>query len=347
MKTRTWQFLVGAGMLCVLATGASARDLTFTGFGGASSERVSKAMLQPYTKKTGIKITEAAYDGGISQMRLMVDSGNVTWDLVDVEGQDLYRGCEEGLYETIDVKSLIDTDDFVPSALGSPCGVGWSSWATVLAYNSDKIKNPPTSWADFFDLKKYPGKRGLRQGPQLTLEIALMADGVKADDVYKVLSTKEGVDRAFKKLDTIKSSIQWWTSGAQPQQWLAGGDVALTAAYNGRVTVAHNQGQPLAHIWNGQIYTYDYFVIVKGSPKKEEALALMKYMLSPEALAAQAKLIPYGPASKKAMAMLEPERVAEFPTAPNNLTNAVATSNEFWAEHLEDLTERFNAWAAQ
>jgi putative spermidine/putrescine transport system substrate-binding protein len=123
--------------------------------------------------------------------------------------------------------------------------------------------------------------------------------------------------------------------------------VILTAAYNVRVTVAHNQGQPLAHIWDGQIYTYDYFVIPKGSPNKDQALTLMKYMLSAGPLSEQAKLIPYGPANKKAMAMLEPARVAEFPTAPANLKTAVATDNQFWAEHLEELTERFNAWAAK
>ena len=347
MTSRKWKFLLSAGMLCALTVGASARDLTFTGFGGASSERLNKAMLAPYTKATGIKITEATYDGGTAQMRLMVEAKNVTWDLVDVEGQDLYLGCEEGLYETFDASTMINTADYIPSALGSKCGIGWSAWATVLAYNSDKIKVAPKDWGDFFDLAKYPGKRGLRQGPQFSLEIALMADGVPAADVYKVLGTPEGVDRAFKKLDTIKSSIQWWTAGAQPPQWLAAGDVVLSAAYNGRITVAHDQGQPLAHIWDGQIYTYDYFVVPKGSPMKEQAFALMKYMLSAEPNAEQAKLIPYGPANIKSMAMLDPARIAQFPTSPVNMKVSVATDNQFWAEHLQELTERFNAWAAK
>jgi putative spermidine/putrescine transport system substrate-binding protein len=339
--------LLGAGVLLAFAVNASAHDLTFVDFGGAMGDRLKEAMLDPFTAQTGIKVGQVAYDGGTSQIRLMVQSKNVTWDLVDVEGQDLRLGCEEGLFEKIDTASMINAADFVPSALGSSCGVGYVAWSTVLAYNSTKVKSVPTGWADFFDTVKYPGKRGLRQGPQGNLEIALLADGVAPADVYKVLSTPEGVDRAFKKLDTIKSSILWWTSGAQPQQLLGGGDVILSAAANGRVEIAHSQGQPLAYTWNGQIYNWDFFAIPVGSPMKAQALQLMKFMLGAKPGADLAKKIPYGPANKSAMPMLSAEEASHLPTSPDNLKTAVATDDRFWAENLESLTERFNVWAAK
>ncbi|MFX5756156.1 extracellular solute-binding protein, partial [Acinetobacter baumannii] len=115
-------------------------------------------------------------------------------------------------------------------------------------------KDAPKGWADFFDTKKIPGKRALRQGPKTTLEIALMADGVAPKDVYKVLATDEGVDRAFKKLDTIKGDLVWWKAGAQPPQWLAAGDVVMSAAYNGRIAAAQTEGVKLAIVWPGSLY---------------------------------------------------------------------------------------------
>jgi len=145
-------------------------------------------------------------------------------DLVEVESPELSRGCDERLFEELDPGIVGNPDDFVEGAI-QPCGVGFFVWSTVLAYNADKLKSAPASWADFWDTEKFPGKRGLRKGAKYTLEFALMADGVPVKDVYKVLATKDGQNRAFRKLDQLKPHIQWWEaarsrrSSSPPATW--------------------------------------------------------------------------------------------------------------------------------
>src|SRR5690606_18582457 len=145
-------------------------------------------------------------------------------------------------------------DAYIDAAVHE-CGVGAIVWDFVLAYDKDKLAEGPASWADFFDTTKFPGKRGLRQGPKSNLEFALMADGVAPADVYSVLATPEGVERAFAKLETIKNDVIWWESGAQAPQLLASGEVVMTSSYNGRIDAANKNDQRNFGIqWNGALF---------------------------------------------------------------------------------------------
>ena len=214
----------------------------------------------------------------------------------------------------------------------------------MLTYDPKKLATSPQGWADFWDIKKYPGKRGLRRGAKFTLEFALLADGVSNQDIYKLLGTEAGIQRAFKKLDEIKSNIQWWDSGAQPLQWLVAGDVVMTSAYNGRVTSAQEEGQSFAMQWNGSLYDLDHWAIVKGSPKKELAESFIAFASEPVQQKNYVEAIPYGPSNTNAMSLVDKRVGEKLPTAPENLKNARATDAEFWIDHGEDLEERFNAW---
>jgi putative spermidine/putrescine transport system substrate-binding protein len=216
-----------------------------------------------------------------------------------------------------------------------------------MAYNADKIKVAPQGWADFWDVKKYPGKRGLRKGAKYTLEFALQADGVKPADVYKLLATKAGVDRAFKKLDQLKPNIQWWEAGAQPPQFLASGDVVMSSAYNGRIDTAQKEGKNLKVVWTGSVYDVDSWAVPKGSPKLKEAMDFIKHASQPENQAVYSNKIAYGPTNLKAIQKVDPKSAANLPTWPANLKNALALDVNFWVEHGEELEERFNAWAAR
>ena len=250
------------------------------------------------------------------------------------------------MYQELDYSKIGDKKDFLPKAV-SDCGVGTFVWSTVLAYDADKLKTPPTSWADFWNVKTFPGKRGLRKGAKFTLEIALLADGVKPDDVYKVLATKEGVERAFKKLDQIKPHIQWWEAGAQPPQMLAAGDLVMSSAYNGRIATAQGEGKNLKIVWNGSIYDADHWAIPTGTPKLEQAYKFIAYASRPGPQQVYSSEITYGPTNLKAVEGLDPKRVANLPTAPQNLQGALASNTQFWVEHGEELEQRFNAWAAK
>ncbi|TCT03375.1 ABC transporter substrate-binding protein [Paralcaligenes ureilyticus] len=330
-----------------LAAGsAQARDLTVVNFGGANGDAQTAAFIQPMEKETGKKIIAVAYNGEQAKVKAMVETKNVVWDAVEVETGDLGRGCQEGLYEKLDWSKIGNKSDYVPEAVRE-CGVGTFVWSTVLAYNAKTLKTAPTSWADFWDVKKFPGKRGMRKGAHYNLEFALMADGVAPKDVYKVLATPEGVDRAFKKLDQLKPNIQWWEAGAQPPQMLAAGDVVMSTAYNGRIDAAQREGQPLKNVWNGSIYDLDYWVIPTGSPNKAEAEKYIKFATSTGPQVAYAQHIAYGPVNKAAITKLSPKILADLPNSPANAKSALFSDNTFWTDHGEELDQRFTAWAAR
>jgi putative spermidine/putrescine transport system substrate-binding protein len=226
--------------------------------------------------------------------------------------------------------------------------VGFFVWSTVLAYNADKLKTAPTSWVDFWDTKKFPGKRGLRKGAKYTLEFALMADGVAPKDVYKELASKGGQDRAFKKLDELKPSIQWWEAGAQPPQYLASGDVVMSSAYNGRIAAVQKESN-LKVVWNGGIYDFDAWAIPKGLDAKraEAAKKFIAYSVQPQQQKTYSENIAYGPANTQAVPLLSKDVLKDMPTTPENIANQVQIDVSFWADNGEQLEQRFNSWAAK
>lgn len=329
-----------------LAGAVHAADLTVISFGGTNQKAQVKAYYEPFMRTTGIKIIPGEYNGEQAKVKAMVEAGNVSWDVVELESPEMARGCEEGLYEKLDYSKIGNKKDFLPAAVNE-CGIGFFVWSTVLAYNADKLKQAPTSWSDFWDVQKFPGKRGMRKGAKFTLEFALMADGVAPADVYKVLGTKAGVDRAFKKLDQIKPHIQWWEAGAQPPQLLASGDVVMSSAYNGRIATAQKEGRNLKIVWTGNIYDVESYGIPKGTAKREEAYKFLATLAKPENQVVFSGEIPYGPTNVKANPQIGAAIAAELPTFAANIKTAVASNTMFWVEHGEDLEQRFNAWAAR
>jgi len=325
----------------------SAAELTVVSFGGANKEAQQKAYYQPFSTNSGVTVISGDYNGEMAKVRAMVDSKRVSWDVLDVESPDLMRGCDEGMFEKLDYRRIIKPAELLPGA-AQPCGMAAYAWSTVLAYNADRLKMAPRSWADFWDVKKYPGKRALRKGAKYTLEIALMADGVAPHDVYKVLNTPAGLNRAFAKLDQLKPYIQWWEAGAQPAQYLAAGDVVMSSAYNGRISAAQKEGgKQLRMVWNGNIYDYDYWVIPKGSANLDAAYKFLAFVSQPKAQAEYVKGISYGVSHRKAAGLIDAATLANLPTAPQNLQQGVAIDSGFWVDHGENLEQRFNAWAAR
>ena len=328
------------------AQAAQAADLTVISFGGANKAAQEKAYYAPFTKSTGIKVVGGEYNGEMAKVKAMVDTKSVSWDVLEVESPELARGCDEGMFEKLDYSKIGNKADFVSGA-AQTCGVGIFVWSTVLAYNADKLKVGPSGWKDFWDVKKFPGKRGMRKGAKYTLEVALMADGVAPKDVYKVLATPAGVDRAFKKLDQLKPNIQWWEAGAQPPQYLVSGDVVMSSAYNGRIANTQKEGKNLKIVWAGGMYDFDSWAIPKGSPNKDAALKFIAFASKPENQKVYSQNIAYGPTNKKAVPLLDKQLVADLPTAPQNIKSGVAVDVAFWADYGESLEQRFNAWAAK
>ncbi len=326
---------------------SDARDLTVVGWGGSYQEAQRTAYFNPFVKKTGQKLLDESYNGEMAKIKAMVETKDVTWDVVQVEAPELIDACEQGLLEIIDWSKIGSKNNFIPDAVGE-CGVGTIVWAFILAYDADKIKGEgPKSWADFWNVKKWPGKRALRKSAKPSLEIALLADGVAPSDIYKVLSTEAGIERAFKKLDELKPHLQWWEAGAQPPQLLAAGDVVMTSAYNGRISGAIKEGRNFKIVWNGQLYALDSWVVVKGSPNIDQAYEFIKFASQPRNQAVLSVAMPYGPTHVKAVASVDPQVAPNLPTYPANLKGSVAINTEWWVDHQVELNERFNVWAAK
>jgi len=322
-------------------------DLTVVSHGGANKDAQVKAFYVPFSQQTGTHIVSDEFNGEMAKVKVQVDTGSVSWDVVEMEMPELARACDEGLLQEIGANPAISklTPILLEGAVQT-CGVGFFVWSTVLAYNADKLKVAPTGWADFWNVEKFPGKRGLRKGAMYTLEFALMADGVDPKDVYSVLSTKSGQDRAFAKLDKIKPYIQWWEAGAQPPQYLASGDVVMSSAYNGRIAAVQNESN-LRTVWSGGIYDMDAFAIPKGARNTEEGLRFIQYVLGVDAQKNYAEQIAYGPVNGQAVLLVDAKRRSNMPTDQANLAHQVAMNASFWADHGEQLEQRFNAWAAK
>ncbi|CAM3871346.1 ABC transporter substrate-binding protein [Vreelandella rituensis] len=347
MRTRLARSVAVSGLLTAgLAASASAQALTVISFGGASGDAMNTAYYGPFVEETGIELTPGDYNGELSRIRAMVETGNVSWDLVEMESPEMVRGCFEGLFEPIDWQRLGLGDVLIDSAFDE-CGVGTFVWSTVLAYDADALDAAPTSWEDFWNVEDFPGTRGLRRGAKYTLEFALMADGVPNEDVYDVLMTEEGVDRAFAKLDELKEHIQWWEAGAQPPQWLVAGDVVMTSSYNGRIAAAQEEGNNLEIVWDGSLYDLDYWAIVSGSDNVDEAYQFIEFASQPENQAVYSSEIPYGPVHPDAIDQLDEEQARRMPTHADNLEGALAINTGFWVDYGEQLEQRFNAWATR
>ncbi|SET11058.1 ABC transporter substrate-binding protein [Paracoccus homiensis] len=343
-----------------LIAGPALADVNLLSWGGAYGNSHLEAYAKPFEAETGTKVVMADADNPATPIKAMVEAGNVSADVASVEYADAVRLCDEGLLELIDPAILAPTadgvaaeEDFIDGAI-TECFVGTDVYSMVLAYDDAQFSDAkPASPADFFDLEAFPGKRTMRKGAKFNLELALMADGVPADQVYEVLGTDEGVDQAFAKLEEIKDDVIWWEAGAQPPQLLADGEVSMAYAFNGRIfNAAQGEGKPFKIIWDGQIYEMEGWVIPKGAPNLEEALEFVTYSTSPAPQARAAEFISYGPPRKSAAALVGNIEGTDQPMGPNlptteaNMQNALGSDLDFWVDHDAELNERFNSWLA-
>lgn len=262
--------VLSASLLTLACQAALAADsLNFVSWGGTTQDAQKEAWAVPFTKATNIKVVQ---DGptDYGKLKAMVESGNVQWDVVDVEADFALRAASEGLLEPLDFNQI--KRDKIDPRFVSDHGVGSFFFSFVLGYNEGKLgANKPVDWTALFDTKAYPGKRALYKWPSPgVLELALLADGVAPDKLYPL-----DLDRAFKKLDTIKQDIVWWGGGAQSQQLLASGEASLGQFWNGRVYALQQDGAPVGVSWKQNLVMADFLVIPKGAKNKEAAMKFL------------------------------------------------------------------------
>jgi putative spermidine/putrescine transport system substrate-binding protein len=334
-----------AALLCttVLAS-AQSRDLTVVGFGGGFQDNARKHLFQSYAKERNIKVLDDVYNGEMAKIYSMVKANDVTYDVVMVEAPELARGCEDGMFEKIDW-SVVDRKKFISDGT-TTCGAGAVGWGISLFYDSVRTPSGPSNYAEFWDTIKFPGKRTLRSGAKMTLEIALIADGVAASDVYKILATTDGQRRAFTKLDALKSQIVWWKSGAQPLQFVGSGEVAYAIGYVGRTIRANDGGAKYPVQWNTMLYSFDYWAVVRNASNKAEGMKMIQYMTDEAPLKALAQDWAVSPANA-AVANSAEIRAKNPGMIAAHADKGLFISTDFWVVHGEDLEAKFNAWLAK
>ncbi len=331
-------------------TAAADDELTVVSWGGAYTRSQILGFVRDFEQETGIDVEMVDYAGGIEEIRSQVRAWNVKWDIVDLQLYDAIRACDDDLLVEIDFATLppapdgtAAADDFLPGAL-MRCGVGNLAGSTVVAWDHSRIERAPQRIEDFFDLGRFPGRRGLRRTPQTNLEWALIADGVAPERVYEVLATEDGVDRAFAMLTKLKPHIEWWSLGEEAVRLLETGRVVMTSAYNGRIHSAAQRGEPFSILWDHHARYIDVWAIPKHTENLEAALSFLRFATSTQSLAAQARYIPYGPLRRSSLGLLEPAVKVNLPTGPDNLPQMFQTDASWWAEHLPELQTRFERW---
>lgn len=335
--------LVAATALVALSCGvAAARDLTLVGR-SPGFEAINEVFVRPFVNATAIPVQTETWEGGIEALRAQVKAPDNAWDLILLDSDELATGCSEGLLEKLDWSAIGGKDHYLAQAV-SDCGVGAAVAGLALAWDRDKFPAAP-SWSDFWDVAKYPGKRGLQRGVRGNLEFALIADGVSPGDVYKVLATSEGVDRAFRKLDQLKPYIVWWQDAAEAARILASGDVLMTSAPASAIAMANRTSHRNFGLqWAASLYEVHSWAVLKGSPNLRAAVQFIYFVGTGAIEARLVSVSGEGGLAKGANDLLPAELAQNSPTAPANLAAAVRVDTGFWHDNLAKLRQRFETW---
>ena len=355
-----------------LSITSSAFAVTVASWGGAYTESQKLGYGDPTAKALGVDINWVDYSGGLSEIKAQKEAGAITWDIIEVFAFDTINGCDEGIFVEFDFdKDFPAAPDGTPASedffapMPSKCAVGNISYSWNYAYNVNNVDGTPKTIKDFFNTKKFPGKRAIYKSALTNLEIALAGDGVYmgkgGSEIYKLLETEAGVNRAMNKIKELctdpNGGCVFWSAGAQPPELLMSGEVVMATGWNGRFFNAIvGEGAPLVQVWDGQGLDYEYFALVKGGPDEANAKKALAMMTNTEMLAGSAKYIAYAPYRLSSLEIIkanEPwykdgktEMMPQMPTAPANTKKYFLVDPFFWADNGTELGEKWEAMKA-
>jgi len=351
---------------------SSAFAVTVASWGGAYTESQKLGYGDPTAKALGVDINWVDYSGGLSEIKAQKEAGAITWDIIDVFAFDTINGCDEGIFVEFDFdKDFPAAPDGTPASedffapMPSKCAVGNILYSWNYAYNVNNVDGTPKTIKDFFNTKKFPGKRAIYKSALTNLEIALAGDGVYmgkgGSEIYKLLETEAGVNRAMNKIKELctdpNGGCVFWSAGAQPPELLVSGEVVMATGWNGRFFNAEiGEGAPITQVWDGQGLDYEYFALVKGGPDEANAKKALAMMTNTEMLAGSAKYIAYAPYRLSSLEIIkanEPwykdgktEMMPQMPTAPANTKKYFLVDPFFWADNGTELGEKWEAMKA-
>ncbi len=343
-----------------LLGGARAADeLTVVTWGGAYEAAQKRAIFAPFTAQTGISVNIKTYSGGLAPLRQR--AAGEGWDVIDMTEDDAISACNEGALSALQLEEILVPprsgslkDDFERGALRK-CSVAQNIYATVFAYSEKAFPGvKPARVEDFFDLKRFPGKRALQRSPDVVLEWALLAEGVPAAQVYDLLSTERGLAVAFRKLDEIREDIVWWRDPDEPPALLANGAAVMASGFNGRFLAAANGGRaPISIVWDAQQIGYEVWAIPSGAKNVENAETFIGFATQPDQLARLAEHIPYAPTRQSALSRVGlhwrtqvPMRY-HLPNTPRRNERVLYRDSQWYASTRALRQRRFEDWLAK
>jgi len=342
-----------AAAIVALSVPAFAESITVANNGGSFSTAFREAYYKPWSAKTGNTVVDDSFNQELAKIRTQVETKKLIWDVVSVTAINEATGCDEGLLEPIDWSKYLDPKDFAEVGGFGKCGLPNNFVSGGLVYDGDKIAadNAPKTWADFWNVKKWPGKRGMLYRAEQTFEVALMADGVAPKDATKVLASPGGPERALKKLAELKPYIKWWKSGDESMQNILNGDVVMTFGWNGRVAAANqaNHRRLKIEFGAGHVSGSQMIAVMKGTPKKDLAVDFIRFASQPGPQAEFARRVLYAPANARAYALMTPEEKATLPSGHMSLASLQSGKLylDFWLNNGDSLLQRFITFAAQ
>ena len=318
----------------------NANEIFFASWGGAYQRALENAWLDPFSEATKIEIYRDT-EPEIAKIRAMVDTENVQWDIVTGGGETLMKGIEYNLFTKI-TADMVDQTSILDS-VKNQYGVPTEIYSTVIAFSKDKFPDEkPKTFSDFWDIDKFPGRRTLPDDPAAVLEAALLADGVNKAEIYKLLNTEQGLERALNKIREIKDHITfWWSSGAQPVQALGSGEVDLALGWNGRFQAGIDNGLNIEMAWSESISHVGYMMIPRGAPNQKQALEFLNYITQPQIQAKISNFISYGPAGEEALKYIDKETMIKLPSTKERINNTLFMDISWWANHSTQALEEY------
>ena len=335
--------LVGTFLLAAPATQAG-EPIHVAGYGGVTWELITKNFLVPLKEKTGVEV-KLETEPSLAKLRAMVEAGRCDFEVIELYGAEYEIAVRDDLLQDIDY-SVVDPDNIMPDFTKHDKGFLYVTFSELIVYRRDHFPDGgPQSMADLWDAEKFPGPRTMHDTVVTNLEFALLADGVALADLYDVLSTEEGIDRAFMKLDEIKPHVvKFWSAGAEPVQMIADGEAHLGIAWNGRIKKLQDSGVDAVMVWNGANTDSSRYGIPKGCENKRDAELYLSAWANPEWVANWSNDIPYPGFVPGVMERLDPEYAMQMPTHPDNAANSYLTDWSFWEKNRERLEERWKEW---
>lgn len=316
---------------------AAAGELVIVNWGGDAVPAYDEIWAKPFNAaNAGVKAMINGAGPTSGKIKAMVESGAVTWDVCDRTVPASVELGRQGLLEKVDW-SIVSKDKLRP-AHRSDWGVGAYLYSFVLTYDRQALRGgAPKTWADFWNVKDFPGKRTLRNNIEGMLEAALMADGVAPDKIYPI-----NVERALDKIKQIKQHTIFWTTGAESQQLFRNKEVVMGNLWHTRsMLLAKEVGDRIQFTFDQGVLFAGAWLVPKGSPARDLAWKFIASAQDPKSQVELFKRVGNGPINPDAAALVPAELKVNDCGSPENFAKQVAVDSEWYAEHYATALNRY------